>query len=47
VVDEVEDAVRSVKEGEAAFRDEMREVRGEVESVRELVPKVSHSICFH
>jgi peroxin-14 len=45
VVEEVESAVKSVREGEERWRDEMREVRGEVESVRELVPKVSCALC--
>lgn len=31
-----------VKEGEEKWREEMREVRGEVESLRELVPRVSY-----
>ena len=44
VVNEVEEAVRGVRENEERWREEMREVRGEVESVRELVPKVS--VCF-
>jgi len=41
VVADVEEAVKGVKENEERWREEMREVRGEVESVRELVPKVS------
>jgi len=45
VVDEVEEAVRSVREGEEQWREEMREIRGEVESVRELVPRVSGRLC--
>lgn len=45
VVEEVEEAVKAVRGNEERWRDEMREVRGEVESVRELVPKVSsHNI---
>lgn len=41
VIEEVEEAVSGVKSNEERWRDEMRELRGEVESVRELVPKVS------
>jgi hypothetical protein len=41
VVGEVEEAVKGVKDGEERWRDELREIRGEVESVRELVPRVS------
>lgn len=41
VVEGVEEATRMVKEGEEKWREEMREVRGEVESLRELVPRVS------
>lgn len=41
VVTEVEEAVRSVQDAEESWREEMREIRGEVESVRELVPRVS------
>ncbi|KAK8850694.1 hypothetical protein IAR55_004614 [Kwoniella newhampshirensis] len=40
VVGEVEEAVRGVKDGEERWREEMRDIRGEVESVRELVPKM-------
>lgn len=36
----VEEATRLVKEGEEKWREEMREVRGEVEALRELVPRV-------
>jgi peroxin-14 len=42
VVDDVEAAIKSVKDGEERWREEMREIRGEVESVRELVPRVSN-----
>jgi peroxin-14 len=42
-VEDVEEAVRGVREGEERWREEMREIRGEVESVRELVPRVSAS----
>lgn len=38
---EVEEAVMSVRDAEETWRGEMREIRGEVESVRELVPRVS------
>lgn len=41
MVDGVEEATRAVKEGEERWREEMREVRGEVEGLRELVPRVS------
>lgn len=41
VVTEVEEAIRSVQDAEDSWRGEMREIRGEVESVRELVPRVS------
>jgi peroxin-14 len=43
VVNDVEEAVVSVREAEESWRGEMREIRGEVESVRELVPRVSLS----
>jgi peroxin-14 len=43
VVNDVEEAVVSVREAEESWRGEMREIRGEVESVRELVPRVSPS----
>lgn len=42
-VEDVEEAVRGVRDGEERWREEMREIRGEVESVRELVPRVSAS----
>jgi peroxin-14 len=41
VVEGVEEATRLVKDGEERWREEMREVRSEVESLRELVPRVS------
>jgi peroxin-14 len=41
VVEGVEEATRAVREGEERWREEMREVRGEVEGLRELVPRVS------
>ncbi|KAI9633430.1 peroxisomal membrane anchor protein conserved region-domain-containing protein [Dioszegia hungarica] len=40
VVEGVEEATRMVKDGEEKWREEMREVRGEVESLRELVPRL-------
>jgi peroxin-14 len=43
VVNDVEEAVVSVREAEESWRGEMREIRGEVESVRELVPRASPS----
>ncbi|EJT52983.1 hypothetical protein A1Q2_03342 [Trichosporon asahii var. asahii CBS 8904] len=39
-LEDVESAARAVKDAEARWRDDMREVRGEVESVRELVPRM-------
>ncbi|WOO76567.1 Peroxisomal membrane protein PER10 [Vanrija pseudolonga] len=39
-LDEVEEAARAVRDAETRWRDDMREVRGEVESVRELVPRM-------
>ena len=45
MVNDVEEAVVSVREAEESWRGEMREIRGEVESVRELVPRVS--LGFH
>lgn len=39
-LDDVESAARAVRDAEARWRDDMREVRGEVESVRELVPRM-------
>ncbi|WVQ86214.1 hypothetical protein IAT38_008382 [Cryptococcus sp. DSM 104549] len=40
VVGDVEEAVKGLKDGEERWRGEMRDIRGEVESVRELVPKM-------
>jgi peroxin-14 len=39
-IEDVEAAARAVRDAEARWRDDMREVRGEVESVRELVPRM-------
>lgn len=39
-LDDVEAAARAVRDAESRWRDDMREVRGEVESVRELVPRM-------
>lgn len=39
-LDDVEAAARAVRDAEQRWRDDMREVRGEVESVRELVPRM-------
>lgn len=39
-LEDVESAAKAVKDAEARWRDDMREVRGEVESVRELVPRM-------
>ena len=44
VVDSVENAVRGVSDAEKAWRDDLREIRAEVEGVREMVPKVSHQL---
>lgn len=40
VVGEVEEAVKGVRDGEERWREEMREIRTEVENVRGLVPRV-------
>ena len=40
VTQEVEDAIRDMREGETKTRDEMREIREEVNNVREMLPKV-------
>ncbi|WVQ95364.1 hypothetical protein IAU59_002461 [Kwoniella sp. CBS 9459] len=40
VVGEVEDALKNVRDGEERWREELRDIRSEVESVRELVPKM-------
>lgn len=40
VVEEVEGAVKGLKAGEERWRDEMRDMRGEVESLKELVPRM-------
>lgn len=40
VVEEVEGAVKGLKDGEERWRDEMRDMRGEVETLKELVPRV-------
>ena len=47
MVNDVEEAVVSVREAEESWRGEMREIRGEVESVRELVPRVSPPTVIH
>jgi peroxin-14 len=47
VVNDVDEAVVSVREAEESWRGEMREIRGEVESVRELVPRVSPVSIHH
>lgn len=47
VVEEVEVAVKGLKAGEERWRDEMRDMRGEVESLKELVPRVCpHTLCL-
>ncbi|WWC65032.1 uncharacterized protein I303_107646 [Kwoniella dejecticola CBS 10117] len=40
VIEEVEDSLKNVKNSEEKWREEMRDIRSEVESVRELVPKL-------
>ncbi|WWC72753.1 uncharacterized protein I206_106717 [Kwoniella pini CBS 10737] len=40
VIEEVEDSLKNVKNSEDKWREEMRDIRTEVESVRELVPKL-------
>jgi peroxin-14 len=37
---DVETAVQQMREGETRARDEMREIREEVNNIREMVPKV-------
>jgi peroxin-14 len=37
---EVDAAVKEMREGEAKTRDELREIRAEVDSVRDMLPKV-------
>lgn len=47
VVEEVEVAVKGLKAEEERWRDEMRDMRGEVESLKELVPRVCpHTLCL-
>ncbi len=43
VTEEVENVVKDMREGEAHTRNEMREIREEVNTVREMLPKVSPS----
>jgi peroxin-14 len=38
--EEVDAAVKEMREGEAKTRDEMREIRAEVTSIQEMLPKV-------
>jgi peroxin-14 len=40
VVGEVEEAVDAVRKGEQKWREEMRDLRDEIEEVKDLVPKV-------
>ncbi len=42
VTEDVEAAVKEMRDGETRTRDEMREVREEVNNVREMLPRVSH-----
>ncbi|EIW69314.1 hypothetical protein TREMEDRAFT_30508 [Tremella mesenterica DSM 1558] len=46
VIGQAEDAVKAVQEGEKRWRDDLREMRGEVDGIRELVPKMieKHSV---
>jgi len=37
---EVENVVKEMREGESKTRDELREIREEVNNVREMLPKV-------
>lgn len=41
VTQEVEGVVKNMRDGEVRTRDEMREIREEVNNVREMLPKVS------
>lgn len=45
--DDVNAAVREMREGEAKTRDEMREVRDEVNTIREMLPKVRYYFEAH
>ena len=42
---DVEAAVQQMKEGESRARNEMREIREEVNNIREMIPKVINSAC--
>lgn len=42
---DVEAAVQQMKEGESRARNEMREIREEVNNIREMIPKVTNSAC--
>ena len=44
VTEEVEAAVKDMRESESRTRDEMREIRDEVNTVREMLPKVSDAV---
>lgn len=44
VTEEVANVVKDMREGEAHTRNEMREIREEVNTVREMLPKVSLSV---
>jgi peroxin-14 len=43
---EVELAVKKMRDGEVRTRDEMREIREEVNNIREMLPKVMISVSF-
>jgi peroxin-14 len=43
---DVEGAVQQMREGEARARDEMREIREEVNNIREMIPKVILYLIF-
>ena len=46
VTQEVETVVKDMRDGEARTRDEMREIREEVNNVREMLPKVGFQLCI-
>ena len=52
VTEDVESVVKEMRESESKTRDEMREIRDEVNTVREMLPKVSarraiNALCCH
>lgn len=42
---DVEAVVQQMREGETRARDEMREIREEVNNIREMIPKVICVVC--